>query len=75
MLTDPFTPIHMELDIPKNPTWGLGSSLPRHGNTQGGEGKQGGSYKYIDIFGWEIIDWWSKKKYLMDYGDGNDVIT
>ena len=54
-LVYPFTPIHMELDIPKHPTWGLGSSLPRHGNIQRGKGKEGGGYKYIDIIGWEII--------------------
>ena len=61
-MVDPFTPIHVELDIPKHPTWGLGSSLPRHGNIQEGEGKEGDSYKYIDIIGWELIDLGSKTK-------------
>ena len=54
-MVDPFTPIHTTLDIPKHPTWGLGSSLPRHGNIQGGEGKERGGYKYINIIGWELI--------------------
>ena len=54
-LVEPFTPINVEIDFPKHPTWGLGSSLPRHGSIQGGEGKKGGGYKYIYIIGWELI--------------------
>ena len=54
-LVSPFTLIHVALDIPKHPTRGLGSSLPRHGNIQGGEGKEGGGYKDINIIGWELI--------------------
>ena len=54
-LLDPFTTIHVALDIPKHPTYGLGSSLPIHDNIHGGEQKEGGGYKYIDIAGWELI--------------------
>ena len=61
-LVDPFTPIHVALHFPKHPTWGLGSSLPRHGNIQVGEGKEGGGYKYIDIIGWELIAWGRETK-------------
>ena len=74
-MVDPFTPIHVALDFPKHPTWGLESSLPRHGNIQRREGKRGGGYKYIDIIGWEIISLGRKNKMnLMDCGDGNGVI-
>ena len=75
-LVDPFTRIHVALDIPKHPTCGLGSSLPIHSNIHGGEQKEGGGYRYIDIVGWELISrLGSEKLNLVDYGDRNDDIT